>query len=257
MKLCSLICLSAFVTVSVSASILFSDDFNYSDGSLSGPSSVSGGTWFTHSATASQTGQVDVASSRVNLTAAEGEDVSATLFGAPYVAGTLYYSLTVNFSALPAVAGGYFAHFGDLTTGFRGRLFATTVGAAPGSFRLAINNGSTPISATFGSDLSLGSDYQAVVRYDVGAVATTLWVNPLLETDPSVSAADVVTGISVSRMALRQSSVAGGSMGTLTVDNVRVATTFGEVVAVVPEPTSAMLLSFGALVGLFRLRRKH
>ena len=256
MKKSLILVLSALCAWNASATVLFSDDFNYLDGSLSGPSSVSGGTWFTHSATASQTGQVDVASSRVNLTATEGEDVSATLFGAPYSSGTLYFSMLVNFSALPAGAGGYFANFGDVATGFRARLFATTVGAASGSYRLAINNGSTAISATFGTDLSLGSEYQAVVRYDLTAVSTTLWVNPLAELDPSVAASDVVTGIAVSRIALRQSTATGNGMGVLTVDNVRVATTFNEVITAVPEPSSCALAILGGMA-MLRLRRKR
>lgn len=255
MKICSLVCLSAFITASASGALLFSDDFNYSDGALT---TVSGGVWANHSGTL---GQVDVQSGLVNLTSAESEDVNALISGGPYLSGMLYFSLNVNFSVLPAVGGGYFAHFKDATaSGFRARLFATTTGATAGSFRLGVNNGSNlPLTGTLPSDLSLGSTYQVVVRYDASspANATTVWVNPLLETDPSASATDVVVGLGITSIGLRQSTIAAGGMGTLTVDNVRVATTFGEVIAVVPEPTSAMLLSLGALVGLFRLRRKH
>jgi hypothetical protein len=244
--------LLAFVCSNASATPLFSDDFNaYANGSIT---AVSAGIWANHSGTA---GQVDVQSGVVNLTAAESEDVNALISGGPYTSGLLYYSLIVNFSVLPAGAGNYFAHFKDASTGFRARLFATTVGATPGYYRLAINNGSTPISATFGTDLSLGSFHQAVVRYDAGAVATTLWVDPTLETDTSVTATDVVTPIGVSAFALRQSRTTGPvDMGTLTVDNVLVATTFAEVVPV-PEPSSILLASLGGLLGLYRLRRKH
>jgi hypothetical protein len=253
MKKYLILALLAFVSANASATPLFSDNFNtYANGFLT---TVSGGIWANHSGTANQ---VDVLSGAVNLTATESEDVNALITGGPYTSGLLYYSLIVNFSVLPAGAGGYFAHFKDsTTTGFRARLFATTVGAAPGFYRLGINNGSTPISATFGTDLSLGSAYQAVVRYDVGAVATTLWVDPLLETDPSVTATDVVTGLGITSIALRQSRTSGPTdMGTLTVDNVLVATSFAEVVSV-PEPSSILLASLGGLLGLFRLRRKH
>ena len=249
MKKYLILALLAFASSNASAASLFSDNFNtYADGSLT---TVSGGIWANHSGTALQ---VDVLSGAVNLTATESEDVNALISGGPYTSGLLYYSLTVNFSVLPAGAGGYFANFKDATTRFRARLFATIVGATPGFYRLAINNGSTPISATFGTDLSLGSTYQAVLRYDAGAVATTLWVDPTLETDPSVTATDGVTGIGVSAIALRQSTATGSGMGTLTADNVLVATSFAEVV---PEPSSIMLVSLGGLLGLFRLRRKH
>ena len=143
MKKYLILALLAFVSSNASATLLFSDNFNtYADGSLT---TVSGGIWANHSGTL---GQVDVQSGAVNLTATESEDVNALITGGPYTSGLLYYSLTVNFSVLPAGAGNYFAHFKDATTGFRARLFATTVGATPGFYRLAINNGSTPISAT-------------------------------------------------------------------------------------------------------------
>ena len=134
-----------------SATTLFSDDFNsYADGSLV---TVSGGVWANHSGTL---GQVDVFSRGVNLTENESEDVNALISGGPYSSGVLYYGLTVNFSALPSfAAGGYFAHFKDATTGFRARLFVTTTGAAPGTYRLGINNGSTPVSVIFPTDLTL------------------------------------------------------------------------------------------------------
>jgi hypothetical protein len=253
MKKYLILALLAFASSNASAASLFSDNFNtYADGSLI---TVSGGIWANHSGTV---GQVDVQSRAVNLTATESEDVNALISGGSYTSGLLYYSLTVNFSVLPAVGGGYFAHFKDATTsGFRARLYATTTGAAPGFYRLGINNGSNlPITATYPSDLSLGSFYQVVVRYDASspANASTLWVDPTLETDPSVTATDGVTILPITSFALRQSTIAAGGMGTLTADNVLVATTFAEVV---PEPSSILLASLGGLLGLFRLRRKH
>jgi hypothetical protein len=252
MKKYLILALLAFVSANASATPLFSDNFNtYADGPLT---TVSGGIWANHSGTL---GQVDVQSGAVNLTATESEDVNAQITGGPYTSGLLYFSLTVNFSVLPAGAGGYFAHFKDATTsGFRARLFATTNGAAFGFYRLGINNGSTPVSVTFSTDLSLGSSHQAVVRYDAGAVSTTLWVDPTLETDPSVTATDVVTGFGITSIALRQSTASGAGMGTLTADNVLVATSFAEVVSV-PEPSSILLASLGGLLGLFALRRKR
>ena len=252
MKIRSLICLSAFVAVSASASILFTDDFNYSDGSIT---AVSGGIWANHSGTA---GQVDVQSALVNLTAAESEDVNALISGGPYTSGFLYFSMAVNFSVLPAVGGGYFAHFKDATTsGFRARLYATTTGATAGFYRLGVNNGSNlPITATLPADLSLGSTYQVVVRYDASspANATTVWVNPLLETDPSATATDLVTALGITSIGLRQSTIAAGGMGTLTVDNVRVATSFIEVI---PEPSVVALAGLGGLLFLQQLRRRN
>ncbi len=233
-------------TLGARASTLFADDFNYPDGSLT---NVSGGIWVNHSGTL---GQVDVQSGMVNLTGSESEDVNAQLSGGPYTSGMLYYGLAVDFSVLPAGAGNYFAHFKDSGTGFRARLFATTVGAAPGYYRLGINNGSTPISATYSADLALGTWHLAVVRYDTAAVATTLWVDPVSESDPSVSATDVVTAYPISAIALRQSRTSGPTdMGTLQADALKVATTFAEAV---PEPTGLLPLSLLGLLAVKMLR---
>ncbi len=234
-----------------SGASLFSDNFNsYADGPLV---TVSGGIWSTHSGTA---GQVDVSSGVVNLTENESEDVNALISGQPYSTGVLYYGLTVNFSALPSFeVGGYFAHFKDATTGFRARLFVTTTGAAPGTYRLGINNGSTPVSAIFPTDLTLNSNHRAIVRYDLGAVSTSLWVDPSTESDPSVLATDVVTANQVVGIALRQSKTSSSGMGTLTVDDVAVGTAFGDVV-VVPEPAGLLSLGLLGLAGARLLRRR-
>ncbi len=231
------------------ATVLFSDNFNsYGNGPLI---TVSGGVWSNHSGTL---GEVDVLNGAVVLTENESEDVNALIAGGPYSSGVLYYSMLVNFSALPSfAAGGYFAHFKDSGTGFRARLFVTTTGAASGMYRLGINNGSTPVNVIFPADLSLGSWHQAVVRYDLSNVSTTLWVDPLQESDPSVTATDSVTALQVTAIALRQSRTSSTGMGTLSVDNVLVATSFVEVV---PEPSGLLLFGLTGFLIVRGLRRR-
>ncbi len=248
-RIAFLVALLVVTTVGASATTLFSDDFNaYANGPLT---TVSGGVWVNHSGTA---GQVDVFNGGVNLTENESEDVHAVISGGPYSTGVLYYGLNINFSALPSfAAGGYFAHFMDSGTGFRARLFVTTTDAAPGSYRLGINNGSTPVSVIFPTDLTLNSWHLAVVRYDLGAVSTSLWVDPLLETDPSVTATDVVTANQVAGIALRQSRTSSSGMGTLVADNVKVGDSF---YSVIPEPTGLLPLGLLGMLAVRRLRRR-
>jgi hypothetical protein len=65
-------------------------------------------------------------------------------------------------------------------------------------------------------------------------------------------ATDIVTALPISSVALRQSVVSGSGMGTLTADDLIVATTFAEA-AVVPEPAMIGVV----LVGLSFISRRR
>jgi hypothetical protein len=173
----------------------------------------------------------------------------------------LYGSFTVNFSALPTAgtAGSYFAHLkSSAANEFYARIGATPEGAAEGSFRLALTNESWSAAATieYPQDLSLNTDYQVVFRFDLATDQATLWVNPTNEASLSVTATDAVSFAagSIEAYALRQgtSGTPAGGPGTLTLDNLRITTSFSE--AVVPEP-STLLCTLLGLAGLLRRRR--
>ncbi|PYM16364.1 MAG: hypothetical protein DME18_01725 [Verrucomicrobia bacterium] len=217
--------LITIVPLCASAGVILSDSFSYPDGPLI---TVSNGKWSTHSGTA---GQMDVIAGKINLTQTESEDVNAPLEGQPYgptSSTNLYARFTVDFSALPSGAGTYFAHFKDTTTsGFRCRIFATTNGAAPGFFRLGISAAAnTP--ATFPNDLSLNTDYVVVVKLSTSDSAGTLWLNPASESDANMVSTDTAAALNVASFAFRQSLSAGNGMGTLTVDDFAVGTSFGD-----------------------------
>src|SRR5215467_3169144 len=129
-----MLCFECFPVAS--ASIVFSDAFDYPNGSIV---TNSGGVWTTHSGI---TGQVQVISSRVLLSQTNSEDINAQLAGQPYPATTnalLYARFTVNFASMPSGAGTYFAHFKDATaSGFRCKVFATTNGVPTGFFRVGV-----------------------------------------------------------------------------------------------------------------------
>jgi hypothetical protein len=223
----------AFAPASIRASIVLDEAFNYPDGAVV---TAPGTLWTTHSG--SVTGQVDVASGKLNLTGAETEDVNALLQGQPYSTNStdsLYAKFTVNFSALPSGAsGGYFAHFMVGSSTFRAKVFATTNAAAAGLFRLGISSGSNLATNTFPQDLNPNQDHTVVIRLALNTAASTLWINPTAETDSSVNAADTFTPINVASFAFRQTS----GIGTLTVDDLVVGTSFADVVnaIVVPQP---------------------
>lgn len=203
--------------VNVNPIVLLEERFNYPDGSII---TNSGFFWNAHSGT---TGQTMVVNGALQITAAQSEDINAPLTNAPFAPDSnivFYAGLTVNFSQLPS--SGYFAHFKDASTGFRCRLYATTNGAASGKFRLGISNGGGSPSATFPMDLSLGTPYRVVIKYNLGSAASSLWVNEPSESPKGVTATDTATPITVTSFAIRQAS----GIGALTVDDIIVAVSY-------------------------------
>jgi endonuclease/exonuclease/phosphatase family metal-dependent hydrolase len=218
------------------ASIIFSDSFDYPNGSIV---TNSGGVWATHSGI---TGQVQIVSSRVLLTQTNTEDINAQLAGQPYPATTnalLYARFTINFATFPSGAGTYFAHFKDASaTGFRDKIFATTNGAPAGFFRVGVGNATNSNFAVLNSNLSLHADYILVTRYAPSNATSTLWLNPLNESDPGLNAVDSATTLSITSFALRESLSGSDGMGTLVFDDLRIGTSFSDVVPnVAPQIT--------------------
>jgi endonuclease/exonuclease/phosphatase family metal-dependent hydrolase len=220
-------CITAYLlSATLARAVLLLDDpFNYSNGPLV---TVSSNVWVHHSG--SVTGEVTVESGRVFLSEANTEDVNALLAGQPYpssgATNVFYASFTVKFTVLPGSGGAYFAHFKDASTGFRARVWALTGGAAPGKFRLGISSTSgSIISATSPTDLSLNTDYTVVTRLVNSNSISTLWINPVSESDASVSTSESASTLTVVSYALRENT----GEGALNLDNLRVGTSFADV----------------------------
>jgi hypothetical protein len=213
----------AAIAAQAPAALILNESFSYPDGPLT---AVSSGVWSSHSGTALQ---LDVSAGKVNLTQSEGEDVNALLQGEPYTSGNLYAAFLVNFSTAPTGGGSYFAHLKDATaSGFRCRVFAAATGATVGKYRVGVANG-TGTAVMVPTDLDLGTDYLLVIRYDTGTASSTLWINPGSEaaTGDRADATDTQSPLAIASVALRQS----GSMGVLTLDDLKVGTSFNDVVS--------------------------
>lgn len=222
------------LTVSLTAAravVLLSDSFDYPDGPLV---TVSAGKWTNHSGTP---GELKVAAGRALVTQNNGEDVGVPLAGGPYGATTnviLYTGFTINFSNAPSGAGGYFAHFKATgTSGFCGKVFATTNGVPPGSYRVGISKSTSALaSVTFlTNNLSFNTDYALVTRYAPDNGASALWVNPAAETDPAAIATDGAASVAVVAFALRESFVSLDGMGGVFVDRLVVGTSFNDIIS--------------------------
>ncbi len=221
-----------------SAATVFTENFAYADGALV---TAIGSPWTTHSGTA---GQVNVVSNAAELSFSESEDVNAPISPAStyYNDGVITLTMSATFSALPATAN-YFAHLKDATTsGFRGRIFATTTGAAAGTFRLGISNSSTSTLAFVETDLSLDTPIAISMVWNAALGTASLSVNG----GAAVAAIDAANPLNISTVALRQST----NIGTMTIDNISVDAT----ALPVPEPSTSLL---GLLAGLGLMRRRR
>jgi hypothetical protein len=208
------------------ANVVLIDNFDYDTaGSLT---TVSGGLWQNHSGTAHQ---LQVGSGVATIDGVHNsEDVNALLIGGPYTTNSpavLYSTCVINMSVLPT-AGTYFGHFKDNTVfGFLGRVWVTITNAAPGTFRVGIANGSdAPV--VIPQDLSLNSNYTIVTRLVVSNAFSTIWLNPSNASSTSLTdTTDITTNkVSIYSYALRE---ANATEGTLTVDNLKVGTSFTDV----------------------------
>jgi len=231
-----------FLPTLLQAGVLFTETFSYPDGPLV---TAAEGRWKTHSGTPNQT---QVQSGALHLSEKNTEDISAPLGSeilGPDQIAALYAAFKAVFTGPPSgPKGGYFAHFKDgaATTGFRCRIFATTDGAAPGTFRLGIASAAGAASSVVPQDLKFGMSYQLVCRMTLADNSCTLWINPASERHPSATSSDKATAKSVVAFAFRQSRSSGSGMGELKVDDLRVATTFAEALpasaAIQAQPTN-------------------
>ncbi len=212
--------------LTVFPALIFSDDFLYADG----PLIVNGApTWVHHGGT--NFAEVQVAGEKVVLSVPQTEDVSAALPYGPFAANSglmLYASFRVNFSQRPGTSGDYFAHFN--ATGARCRVFANTLNAGPGKFRLGVANGASDMSHQLATDLATNTNHLVVVRYNPATALSTLWVNPTNESSLGTNATDLASASAISMFAFRQSA----SIGTFTIDDLRVGLSFAAVMGADP-----------------------
>jgi hypothetical protein len=226
------------------ATIVESDTFTYPDGNLT---SGSGGAWAAHSDSGSTPVQVASGRAVVNHGGTGLEDVNNVF--ASQTTGTVYYGIDFSVDDLGVDHSGadeYFAHFNS-TGSFVARLHVTSpnVPATPAAqYTVAISTFETEEDVKWATDLDYGTNYRAVVGYDIALDQAQLWINPVSIASPSILGDDAVADVvsSIFSFSLRQSDP--GPDEDVRVDNLIVATTFDEAAAI-PEPGAFV---FGGVV---------
>ncbi|MEI8288192.1 MAG: immunoglobulin domain-containing protein [Verrucomicrobiota bacterium] len=172
----------------------------------------------------------------------------------------LYASMKLYVPTIPNVASSsqtYFTHFSSDASGFRARIFLITNGAAPGNFRIAIQNAGTAITNVLATDLSPNTAYTLVSRYVLRSASSTVWVNPTSEVSgTSATAFDSQSPATINAYAFRQNT----GEGVIDVDNLIVGTSFADVVpgsvnppAVVIQPQDNLTVFAGQKVSFTNL----
>jgi len=259
-KLSLLAVASIAVCHSALATVYFSDNFDsYANGNLVGQ-----GPWLQTGSVATTPVQANNGAVAVGNT---GQDIYAPLISPTTIndGASLYIGLDLSVSAAQST-GDYFLHWTP-TVGnssvFQERIWAKSSGAG-----YVLGYTTTAGTAVYGSTvLTLGTDYRLVLNYTgvAGPANDTLaiYVNPSDTTTEAnntayLSGGFVGTGSETNAVAginLRQGSAANAP--TETVDNLNVATTFGEAaVFTVPEPSSIALGIAGGLAGLVIWKRR-
>lgn len=204
----------------MNAQLIYADSFSYPDGQID---NAAGSPWVVNYAVSNQ---MLVASGRLFLTDTNQESIRYD-FPASYTTGNLFARMIVNVSQLPPGNGNFFAFFRvSGTDNLRARIWVSTNGAAPGKFRFGVTTIFFP-PTLIAQDFYPGTDYTAVVRYQVVDNHTTLWINPTDENDTNNRADDFtnVGQITMGHFGFAQF----GNFGSLTVDDLRVGRTFAEV----------------------------
>lgn len=245
-------------SVSLHATVLFSDTFTYANGSLT--NNVG---WLQNGTVS--TSPIQVTGNKAIL-GTTGQDVNAALPGGNYTlvdGSSIFLGATINVTSAQA-SGDYFLHWAPATGS---TLFESRMEIKKDAGGLGFNVGllqTASATISWGSGVyNFGQDYRLVVGYN--SVAGTLndtgdvWMNGTQEVtgavwSPSTNPEATVLG----SINLRQGS--GSAAPALSVDDLNVATTFAEAATFTPvpapEPTSLSLLGVGVLAGVLSRRRK-
>jgi len=215
-----------------SAQVLNTDSFSF-------VGALTANGWAAHSGAGNKVINSDGNVVTLEFSGGSGEDVNLP-FAARANDATTYASFTLNVPSgnpvNPDGNGSYFAHFKDVSFGFRARTGLVSP-AAGGDYGLGINASSSSIGsgAVWATDLLFDTNYTVVISYDAATGESKLWVDPANAGSTSISHTGS-TGTIVEQFAWRQSN---DHTGFITVDDLVVGGTFDDVT--VADPANSFI----------------
>lgn len=255
-KILTIIGLAVATLAGANAAVLTQDNFP-TNGDLVGTTPAVGGIWTAISGTA---GTLDVVSNKLSILSGNNEDATSQFASAQ--TGTIFASFSFTQTTLPtdSSTGAYIASFRDGTAAsgtYNGRFFVRrAAGSGANLFQVGVSNATGGVDGVgavlWGSDLTLNTTYQIVLRFDTDAGDDmTLWVNPSTISSTNVTSSDTGAITSMDGFSFRQ---AAATHGASSIDNLIVATTFAEAV---PEPKTWVMIGIGSAFMLWNVRRRR
>ena len=204
------LCLSAFSF----GQVILAEGFSYADGSL-----VPNGGWAREGGTS---GDFQVSSGQAVIQhGTPSEDVKLAFSS---VTGDIYVAFDFSVDDLGAPYSGsdneYFAHLD-----FRARMDVVAPSGG-GDYSVGISSSTSSAQATWGTDLTFGTTYRAVIKFDQVTGTAQLWIDPTVSTDTSITGSDA-GAFTVGEFEMRQSDSSENE--TVRLDNLMIGQTFNDV----------------------------
>ena len=246
--------LLVFTTLSAHAKLLLNDNFAYNATTL-----LNNGTWVAYGSNPNapiqlvtpaltyQGYQTEAAGKSVSLGKESLAEDAQTIFSGAITEGNLYYAALINLTEAPTEKAGTIMAFlqpgysGALEVGKTGTEFAllSALQTADGQYKLQVSRNNTTVAATEQS-YNYGTTYLVVVKYTFVEGTTNdevrLYVNPSIDAEPATadalyntaSGSDINTSRGILGIELCQAQSGSKNASVLTLDAIRVATTWAE-----------------------------